>query len=357
MAICKFFLENRCNKGDACRFEHPRNPPRTQFGSRQPFGNTGGGGSFSGGQNRSGSSFGYDGGYGNQGHDSQPRYSSGQNRHPSNSRQGAEAPARRVGEPTVESIESDMRNHAHMWRYSCYGPENRYPNLIANKDLSPEELQLLYRRCTVEAHREAYRNFLTACDTNVNKAVHRIRSNPQQALRDAKAMFRGEGPSSRTGASAVLSEPLPPFDINNCRHNSTLAGPFTSTTANASAFGPPASAMGQPRPPPSGPFSSATPAFQSAAPLPQSTPWSQQPQPFGANSSSTSAFPAAPAAGNNQWGAGASVPLQGQPGEPVTRSTAPPHEYTPQEIEAFRAERFTLGAIPEFQPPPEFWIA
>ncbi|KAJ1963193.1 hypothetical protein H4R35_007272 [Dimargaris xerosporica] len=319
MPVCKFFLQNRCAYGDRCKFEHPRNHGNSQFG-QSGFG--------SGGFNR-------------------PNRSSGF--------AGSAPAADKPGVPTAATIENDLKNHQMMWPYSCYGPEKNYPNLISDADVSFEELRVEYYACRkMDRNDFRYVNSLPALAQKVESQIQSLSRSYSASAQLAISRYdkarqepRQSGATPAAGALAA-AVPAPAFG----QQPFGAAAPTSQQPPLGGFGGAPAFGVGSVSQNMAPAFGGATaPAANRFGALAGSNPAPPPPAGagFGAMSGSAptnSAFgnPSAPVAFS---GGGGGFPPNSNP----TRSQAPPHNYTPEELSAFRAPNFTLGQIPEFEPP------
>ncbi|KAJ1983577.1 hypothetical protein H4R34_001198 [Dimargaris verticillata] len=336
MPVCKFFLQNRCAYGDRCKFEHPRNHGNSQFG-QSGFG--------SGGFNRNSRSGGFSG----------------------------PGPAvDKPGAPTATTIENDLKNHQMMWPYSCYGPEKNYPNLISDADMSFEELRVEYYACRkMDGNDFRYVNSLPALAQKVESQIQSLSrsysASAQLAISrydKARQESQQPGAASAGGGAFGTAAPAPAFGQPSFGTAAPMSqqqslGGFGGASAfgasalqsTAPAFGgataPAANRFGAlagstAAPPPAAGFG-ALPGASAALPTAGSTGFGA----MGGSAPISSAFGNPPAPAAFSGGGGGRLPPNSNP----TRSQAPPHDYSPEELNAFRAPNFTLGQIPEFEPP------
>ncbi|KAJ1985859.1 hypothetical protein H4R33_003709 [Dimargaris cristalligena] len=347
MTICRFFQKGNCTFGAKCKFKHTLEPgdksrqsnATTIVGSsRRPIG---------GGSNQYAildSS--------NNTWNSSNNNNSNSNRNNSTGPSNDPNPTTTTTGMTCESIRADMTTYTKMWPLTCYGPDKGYPNLIKNRDFSMDEARVMYYTALRNSRNtSAYESQMRKLKNAVNNDVQKIRNDIPKALETATAEFKRLQPGGTSMGSAFGQPPAPfgpststgPGFVNN-------SGPPNNALGASSAFG----AFGNPAPPPvnnaftgnfalpPGPgFGPPVPCgtFQTAPPANVCG----QPNPVSNGGFAAYANPAPAAVNTNS-------------DQPMTRSRAPPHDYTPEEIKAFSAPEFVLGLIPEFEPPLQFRV-
>ncbi|BFZ21582.1 hypothetical protein BsWGS_24621 [Bradybaena similaris] len=151
MAVCQFYLQNRCKFGDRCRFEHPRGGSQRNLfnGPSQPW--QGGGGSsntWQGGGNSGGNTW--------QASSNSQRVTfkdsfgtsnqtSGSHKWTAN-QQGYQASDNFQQSSSLDLVNSlpkemDFWEKSHMWPFSCFAVDKDISSLPEFYDISPEELR------------------------------------------------------------------------------------------------------------------------------------------------------------------------------------------------------------------------
>ncbi|KAM8767101.1 nucleoporin NUP42 isoform 2-T2 [Acanthopagrus schlegelii] len=286
----------------------------------------------------------------------------------------------------IIQMDMDIWESSGQWGFSCYS--NSKASLSGFTDLSPEELRLEYYNTRASGDVQGYIN-------GINQLLSQWRSR----IQELKVM----NPSTRTAVLAELNNPAPQAPSSG--FGSTTAAGFGSSTSSfgSKGFGAPAPAQAS-----SFSFASAGGGFGSSAPAaPSSTGFgstsaapTQPPSGFGSSTASsfsfsapTSSTPAAPsgfgsASGfsfsstanstgggfGSGFGSSASAPagsgsIFGQTSGGFGTAAGPTaagagsaggasdtlfsseDKLTPDELNQFKAKRFTLGQIP-LKPPP-----
>uniref|UniRef100_A0A4W6EBC3 Nucleoporin NUP42 n=1 Tax=Lates calcarifer TaxID=8187 RepID=A0A4W6EBC3_LATCA len=402
MTICNFFLQGRCRYGEKCWNEHPRGGNRGQ----QSRGGGGGGGGFGNrvwvnpNQQKGGyiqpSSFsshgsddwgrggggGSDWGRGGGGRRDNVKSSefnfSSQNRFsalnsPSTFDRGGRGGA--AGDEDddkkleIIQLDIDVWESSRQWWFSCYSPSK---TLVSGfTDLSPEELRMEYYSTRASGDLQGYLN-------GVNQLLNQWRSRVQEL----KVM----NPATRAALLAELNNPAPQSFSGG--FGSVTSTGFGSSTSDFGSKGFGAPAQGQASSfsfaAPSGGFgSSAAPSsstgFGSAIAAP-----TQPPSGFGSSSApsasefsfaasstnkpaaasgfgSASGFSFSSTANNTGGGFGGGFGTQTPAAPPAAGAGSvggasdslfsPEDKLTPEELNQFKAKRFTLGQIP-LKPPP-----
>ncbi|XP_061521240.1 nucleoporin NUP42 [Phycodurus eques] len=396
MTLCHFFLQGRCRYGDKCWNEHPRggggeyNNYNRSSAPHQPRGGGGGygnrvwvnpsqqKGAFNQQQPPRGS-----GHWGGRGHDvkssefsfsAQNRFSALNNNN--NFERGGGGREATVAneeddEQKLEIIQSDMKTweSSGQWGFSCYCSFKG--QLSGFTDLSPEELRLEYYSTKASGNLQSYVN-------GVNLLLSQWRSRIQEILQMNQA--------TRAALLAELKNPA--HQGSSSGFGSTAAGfgsssfglgskGFGATPIHAStfSFASPARDFGSSSAPASTPgFGSAISApsgFGSGAPSAASFSFasSSSNKPSGSSSGFGSAagfsFSSTANNNNNKGAFGTGFVSEAPAGSLFGQSSAaavsaggasdslfsPESELTPEELDQFKAQRFTLGQIP-LKPPP-----
>lgn len=288
----------------------------------------------------------------------------------------------------IIQLDMDIWESSGQWGFSCYSSSKA--SLSGFTDLSPEELRLEYYSTRASGDLQGYVN-------GVNQLLNQWRSRVQEL----KVM----SPATRTALLAELNNPAP--QASSSDFNSTTATGFGSSTSSfeSKGFGAPAPAQAS-----TFSFASGSGGFDSSTAPPSSTGFgsasaapAQPPTGFGSSSSAplaasfsfsaatsstpaaTSGFgsasgfsfsstantgggfgsgfgaetPAAPGSGSafGQTGGGFGTTAASAAAGPKSTDGAsdslfsPQGKLTPEELNQFKAKRFTLGQIP-LKPPP-----
>ncbi|XP_061673697.1 nucleoporin NUP42 [Syngnathoides biaculeatus] len=409
MTVCNFFLQGRCRYGDKCWNEHPRGGGGGGGGynnynrSSAPQQSRGGGGGYGnrvwvnpsqqkGGFNQQQSTRGSDQ-WGGRGHDvkssefsfsSQNRFSALNNNN-NFERGGGGREAAVAGEEDdeqkLENIQSDIKTweSSGQWGFSCYC--NFKTQLSGFSDLSPEELRLEYYSTKASGNMQSYLN-------GINLLLSQWRSRIQELLlmnpgTRAALLAELKNPAHQAPSSGFGSAPAG-FGSSSFASESKGFG-AAPIQASSFSFGSPASGFGSSSTPASAPgFGSAISAatgfgapssssgFGSDAPSAASFSFasSSSNKPPGSSSGFGSAsgfsFSSTANSNNNNKGAfGSGFGFGAPAGSVFGQSSAaassaggasdslfsPESELTPEELDQFKAQRFTLGRIP-LKPPP-----
>uniref|UniRef100_A0A4W6ECN3 Nucleoporin NUP42 n=1 Tax=Lates calcarifer TaxID=8187 RepID=A0A4W6ECN3_LATCA len=366
MTICNFFLQGRCRYGEKCWNEHPRGGNRGAgggFGNRvwvNPNQQKGGYIQPSSFSSHGRSDWGRGGGGRRDNVKSSEFNFSSQNRFsalnsPSTFDRGGRGGA--AGDEDddkkleIIQLDIDVWESSRQWWFSCYSPSK---TLVSGfTDLSPEELRMEYYSTRASGDLQGYLN-------GVNQLLNQWRSRVQEL----KVM----NPATRAALLAELNNPAPQsfsggfgsvtstgFGSSTSDFGSKVKSIFTVKTKTLSdhvGFGAPAQGQASSFSfaAPSGGFgSSAAPSsstgFGSAIAAP-----TQPPSGFG-SSSAPSASEFSFAASSTNKPAAASGFGAGSVGGASDSLFSPEDKLTPEELNQFKAKRFTLGQIP-LKPPP-----
>ncbi|KAM9776013.1 nucleoporin NUP42 isoform X1 [Syngnathus typhle] len=407
MPVCKFFLQGRCLYGDKCWNEHPRgggggynnynrsSPPQQSRGGggygnkvwvnpsqqkggfnqqqhsslRDPRGNIG--------QDVKSSDFSFS---------SQNRFSAlGNNNNFESERRGgggreATVAGEEDDEQKLEIIQSDMKawESSGQWGFSCYGSFKT--QLSGFTDLSPEELRLEYYSTKASGDMQSY-------VSGVNLLLSQWRNRIQELLRmnpatRAALLAELKNPSHQASPSGFGST-ASGFGSSSFGQGSTGFGAAPVQASINFSFAAPAGGFG------SSPAPISKPTFGSAISAPTGFGAPSSSSAFGSSAPSAASFsfaspasnqPAAPSSGfgsaggfsfssttNNKGsfgsGFGSEAPAGSLFGQSSSSTSAsggasdmlfsPESELSPEELEQFKAQRFTLGHIPLKPPPAE----
>ncbi|XP_019723382.1 nucleoporin NUP42 [Hippocampus comes] len=405
MSVCHFFLQGRCRYGDKCWNEHPRGGVESCNSNRSsaPQQSRGGGGAFGnkvwvnpsqqkGGFNQQQPSRGSDQWAGRSqdvkssdfSFSSQNRFSalSNNNNFERGGRRGGGREATVSGEEDdeqkLEVIQNDMKTleNSGQWGFSCYCTFKTH--ISGFTDLSPEELRLEYYSAKASGDLQSYLN-------GVNLLLNQWRSRVQELL-----LMK---PATRAALLAELKNPSSP--VSSSDFGSTASG------FGSSSFGLGSKGFGEaPVQASTFSFASLEGGFGSSA-APTSTPSFGSaisvPTGFGATSSSSGFGSGAPSAASFSFGSppsnqlaasssgfgsaacfsfsstannnkatfgsgfGSKAPVgslfgqssssTGSAGGASDTLFSPESDLTPEELDQFKAQKFTLGQIP-LKPPP-----
>ncbi|XP_054914762.1 nucleoporin NUP42 [Poeciliopsis prolifica] len=408
MVVCNFFLQGRCRYGDKCWNEHPRNGSRGGGGYNDGYGRSGGqqqprggGGGYGNrvwvnpSQQRGGyiqpSSFssqgssdwgsGGGGGGGRRENVKSSDFSfSSSNRFSAldasnafdKGGRGAVAGLGTAGDEDddkkLEVIQADVYvwECSGQWFFSCY---SSFKTPISGfTDLSPEELRLEYYSTRASGDLQGYQN-----------GVNQLLSQWKSRVQELKIM----SPSTRLALLAELKGTAPQSSSSGFGSTTTTGFGSSTSSFGSKGFGAPAQSVNfgfpalssgfgssstsspstgfgslvtAPTQPPSGFGSSSVP---SASTFSFAAPSADKPPPaassvFGSapgfTFSSTTATPTMGGFGSAFGGAAASLGA-GVVGEAPDGLFSPESKLSQEELNQFKAKRFTLGQIP-LKPPP-----
>ncbi|GFR89844.1 nucleoporin-like protein 2 [Elysia marginata] len=136
MVVCKFWLENKCKFGAACRFEHSKDGSQGNlFGSNYNWQGGGGGGQRVTFGNKDGSQY---------------KWSANQ----SKGQDGGSSSALDV----VSALSEEMKRweESKMWPFSCISVEKDLQSLPDFQDTSPEEMRYMAYQCKAQGSMDPY---------------------------------------------------------------------------------------------------------------------------------------------------------------------------------------------------------
>ncbi|XP_004073914.1 nucleoporin-like protein 2 [Oryzias latipes] len=411
MVVCNFFLQGRCRYGEKCWNEHPRGGGRGGGGQQQPRGEHGGFGNrvwvnpsqqkggyiqpsyfsshgrndWGGGGGGGGGSGG--GGGGRRDHVKSSEFSfSTQNRFASldtsksfvdrGGRGGTAAEEDDSKKLEMIQMDMDVWESSGQWGFSCYSIAK--VSLSGFTDLSPEELRLEYYSKRASGDLQTYINGVNQLLSQRKNRIQELKSMNPSTRAALLAELNGAGPQGSAGGFGAPAEfgsstpgfggkgfgsPAPAqtgsFGIPEKRPEFGLISAAATPAGFGSPFGSPSqppSGFGAPAGPSASNFSFAPPSdkpagapgFGSASAL------GLFPAGFGgmdgAGATATTAAGGSSAFPQTSGGFGAASAAAGA-GAQSDSLFSSESQLTQEELEQFKAKRFTLGQIP-LKPPP-----
>uniref|UniRef100_A0A1A8RYX4 Nucleoporin NUP42 n=1 Tax=Nothobranchius rachovii TaxID=451742 RepID=A0A1A8RYX4_9TELE len=275
----------------------------------------------------------------------------------------------------LEMIQTDMGvwESSKHWGFSCYSCAKA--SISGFTDLSPEELRLEYYTARASGDLQSYLNGVNQLLSQWKSRVQELKVMSPATRLALLAELNGSAPQpSSSGFGSATSTgfgfPMSSFENKGFGAPPPPQASSFSFTAPTSGFGSSAAPLSSstgfggtlpaPTQPPSGFGSSSTPSASTFSFAPQTTTKSEDSS--GSGSASGFSFSAAnagggfgerPAAGgSSSGGVGAPAPEAGSaPAMPSDSLFSPESNLTEEELNQFKAKKFTLGQIP-LKPPP-----
>ncbi|XP_015229635.1 PREDICTED: nucleoporin-like protein 2 isoform X2 [Cyprinodon variegatus] len=401
MVVCNFFLQGRCRYGEKCWNEHPVGGSRGGGGYNQSYSRSGGqqqqsrgGGGGGGGfgnrvwvnpsQQRGGyiqpSSFssqgstdwgsGREGGGGRRENVKSSNFSfSTQNRFSALNTSNAFDKGRR-GEGgggsaadedddkklEVIQVDIDAWESSGQWGFSCYSPFKA--PISGFTDLSPEELRLEYYSTKASGDLQGYLNGVNQLLSQWKSRIQELKIMSPSTRQALLAELNGKAPQS--SSIGFGSTTAPGFGFSTSGFGSkglgasapastgTFGFPAPSSGFDASSTSSPSTGFGSllsaPTQPPSGFGAPSAPSASSFSFAPSNAAFS--PSTTAANSGG--GFRSAFGADSSTFKAAAASPAAGEAADGLFSAEG---KLTQEEVNQFKAKRFTLGQIP-LKPPP-----
>ncbi|XP_007562679.1 nucleoporin NUP42 [Poecilia formosa] len=413
MVVCNFFLQGRCRYGDKCWNEHPRGGSRGGGGYNDSYSRSGGppqprgGGGYgnrvwvnpsqqrggyiqpssfsSQGSSDWGSGRGGGGGGGGEGGGRRENLKSSDFSFSSSNRfsaldasnafdkggRGAAAGFGTAGDEDddkkLEVIQADVDawESSGQWGFSCY---STFKTPISGfTDLSPEELRLEYYSSRASGDLQGYLNGVNQLLSQWKSRVQELKIMNPSTRMALLAELKGTAPQSSSsgfGSATTTGFGSSTSGFGNKgfgapAQSSTFGFPALSSGFGSSSTSSPSTGFGSlitaPTQSPSGFGSSAAP---SASSFSFATPSADKPPPtassgFGSASGFSFSSTTATAGGGfgSAFGTAAASPGAGPVGDVADGLFSPESKLTQEELNQFKAKRFTLGQIP-LKPPP-----
>uniref|UniRef100_A0A096MH55 Nucleoporin NUP42 n=1 Tax=Poecilia formosa TaxID=48698 RepID=A0A096MH55_POEFO len=395
MVVCNFFLQGRCRYGDKCWNEHPRGGSRGGGGYNDSYSRSGGppqprgGGGYGnrvwvnpsqqrgGGSSDWGSGRGGGGGGGGEGGGRRENLKSSDFSFSSSNRFSALDASNAFDKHFISEViqaDVDAWESSGQWGFSCY---STFKTPISGfTDLSPEELRLEYYSSRASGDLQGYLNGVNQLLSQWKSRVQELKIMNPSTRMALLAELKGTAPQSSssgfgsattTGFGSSTSGFGNKANSDHSDHagfgapaqSSTFGFPALSSGFGSSSTSSPSTGFGSlitaPTQSPSGFGSSAAP---SASSFSFATPSADKPPPtassgFGSASGFSFSSTTATAGGGfgSAFGTAAASPGAGPVGDVADGLFSPESKLTQEELNQFKAKRFTLGQIP-LKPPP-----